>query len=191
MGSTSMRLIAVFAAAALAPSAVEAQSIGLFAPVDQVVPRSAPLADVTLRSRLATIDLGQLQRAAQGAAAARQAGDLTDAAPRTGRHSLVPEPGATLTLNLFDDTVVTGLVDWSEPTFSGGYSVAGALIGEPPGTMTLVVNGERVVGTVRTPGGTYRIRTVGQGLLAISEVEEPPLQCGVQEPHAETPTHRH
>ncbi len=56
--------------------------------------------------------------------------------------------------------------------------------------MTLVVNGATVAGTVRTLDGTYHIRSVGDGLYAISEVEEPSLNCGVEEPHAET-DHQH
>ena len=99
-------------------------------------------------------------------------------------------PGTALTLNLFDDVVVTGVVEQTAPTFSGGYSVAGHLVEEPLGTMTLVVNGETVVGTVRLVGETYQIRSVGDGLYAISEVEEPPLNCGVEGPHPET-DHRH
>ena len=102
----------------------------------------------------------------------------------------MPKPGTTLTLNLFDDTVVTGLVEWTEPTFSGGYAVSGRLVEEPFGTMTLVVNGETVAGTVRLVGEIYRIRSVGDGQATISEVEEPPLNCEVVEPHAET-DHQH
>ena len=195
MSSTSVRLIAAVAAAVLAPATVAAQGAGLFAPADQAVPQSGSPAgspaEVTLRSRTATIDLGQVQRA-RGVAAARQAARFAGASgPTADGGGFAPAAGAALTLNLFDDTVFTGLVEWTDPTFSGGYSVSGALVGEPLGTMTLVVNGERVVGTVRSLGGTYHIRTVGPGLLAISEVEEPPFRCGVLEPHAETPTHRH
>ena len=56
--------------------------------------------------------------------------------------------------------------------------------------MTLVVNGETVAGTVRLPGETYHIRSMGEGLYAVSEVEEPPLNCEVEEPHFE-PDHQH
>lgn len=56
--------------------------------------------------------------------------------------------------------------------------------------MTLVVNGDRVVGTVQSPEGTYRIRSIGAGLSTVSEVEEPPLECGVGESHSET-DHQH
>ena len=76
-----------------------------------------------------------------------------------------------LTLNLFDDASFTGLVESVAPTFSGGYSLAGPLAGVEMGTMTLVVNGDVVAGTVRTPEATYRIRPAGGGLHAVSEVD--------------------
>ena len=44
--------------------------------------------------------------------------------------------------------------------------------------MTLVVNGEVVAGTVRTPEAIYRIRPVGNGLHAVSQIDPsqlPPL----------------
>ena len=166
---TRLRLIAAATGAvllALTAPPVEAQPDDLFTPVNETPP-SGPLADITLRSRVVTVDLGQLDRA-QAAVADP------------------PAPGTTLTLNLFDDTVVTGLVERTAPTFSGGYAVAGRLVEEPLGTMTLVVNGETVAGTVRLSGEIYHIRSVGDGLYAVSEVEEPPLDCGVGEPHSET-----
>ena len=171
----------------LLPPAVEAQTADLFTSVNEPPP-SGPLDDLTLRSRVVTIDLGQLDRAQ--AAVADQTTQPRDVSPRTGKRSARPVPGTTLTLNLFDDTVVTGLVEWTDPTFSGGYSVSGRLVGDPLGTMTLVVNGERVVGTVQSAEGTYRIRSIGAGLFTVSEVEEPPLECGVGESHSET-DHRH
>ena len=174
----------------LLSSPVEAQTADLFTPVDETPP-SGPLDDITLRSRVVTIDLGQLDHAQ--AAVADPSGQTTqtrDTSSRTDKSNSAPTPGTTLTLNLFADTVVTGLVEWTEPTFSGGYAVSGRLVGDPLGSMTLVVNGERVVGTVQSPEGTYRIRSVGAGLSTVSEVEEPPLECGVGEPHSET-DHQH
>ena len=172
----TVMLLTVLAAPAFA------QTAALFTPVDETPP-SGPLADITLRSRVVTIDLDQLDRAQ--AAVAEPSGQPTqtrDASPRTDKPAL----GTTLTLNLFDDTVVTGLVEYTEPTFSGGYAVSGRLVDEPSGTLTLVVNGETVAGTVRLLGETYRIRSVGDGQATISEVEEPPLNCGVEEPHSES-----
>lgn len=87
--------------------------------------------------------------------------------------------GATLTFNLFDDVVVTGIVRWTAPTLSGGYSILGHLVEEPLGTMALVVNGETVAGAVRRSGETYHIRSVGEGRYAISEVAAPPFICPV------------
>jgi hypothetical protein len=85
-------------------------------------------------------------------------------------------------LHLFGDIVFTGIAERTPPTFSGGYSLSGRLIGERLGTLTLAVNGETVAGTVRTLGGKYRIRSARDGPFAISEVEEPPLDCEVEEP---------
>ena len=190
MFMTHLRSIAAATLIVLVASAVEAQATDLFTPVEEPPP-SRPLDDITLRSRVVMIDLGQLDRAQ--AAVAEPAGQTRrtrDTSPRTAKRRTEPTPGTTLSLNLFDDTVVTGIVEYTEPTFSGGYAVAGRIVDEPLGTMTLVVNGETVAGTVRLLGETYRIRSVADGLYAISEVEEPPFTCGVEEPHSET-DHQH
>ena len=169
----------------LLPTAtVEGQGKGLFSAVEPVAartrtPASASTGATTHRRRLVAIDFGMLSRA-RAAASRRQK-------PGSARRRIPP---ATLTLNLFQDVVLTGIVERTEPTFSGGYSVSGRLAGEPLGTMTLVVNGETVAGAVRTLRGTYRIRSAGRGRYAISQVEEPPLNCGVEEPRSET-DHEH
>ena len=173
---------------ALVAPTVEAQSTDLFTPVD-ATPPSGPLDAITLRSRVVLIDLGQLDRA-QAAVAAPPTPQPTDTPSGADKRRAAPAPGTTLTLNLFDDTVVTGIVEWTEPTFSGGYAVSGRLVEEPLGTLTLVVNGETVAGTVRLLDGTYAIRSVGGGQTTISEVEEPPLNCGVGEPSSEA-DHQH
>ena len=175
---------------ALLALAVKAEATDLFTPVDETPP-SGPFDEITLRSRVVAVDLEQLDRAQ--AAVVAPPGPTTrtrDTSPRTAKRSTVPTPGTTLTLNLFDDTVITGLVEQTAPTFSGGYSVSGPLVGEPLGTMTLVVNGAVMSGTVRLPEETYRIRSVSDGLYVISEVEEPPLNCGVDDPHSEI-DHQH
>ena len=195
---------AIVALTLLAAPESAVQAADLFTPVDESPP-TLPAADLTLRSRVVTMDLEQVQRA-QAAVAAPPAPSPRTPAAGAALPGAVPSPktppvrpdsaaaalapGTALTLNLFDDVVVTGVVEQTAPTFSGGYSVAGHLVEEPLGTMTLVVNGETVVGTVRLVGETYHIRSVGDGLYAISEVEEPPLNCGVEGPHPET-DHRH
>ena len=110
-----------------------------------------------MRRRLVAIDFGQLTPPADAAAAV------------PGRAEALPS--GVLTLNLFDDASFTGLVESVAPTFSGGYSLAGRLAGVEMGTVTLVVNGEVVAGTVRTPEATYRIRPAAGGLHAVSEVD--------------------
>ena len=80
-------------------------------------------------------------------------------------------------LNLFDDVVFTGIVEHVEPTASG-HSLWGGLDGVELGTMTLVVNGSVVVGTVRTLDAVYTIRTVGESTYVIRQIDEsslPPL----------------
>ena len=82
--------------------------------------------------------------------------------------------GATvteLTLNLFDDAVFDGIVEQTEPTFSGGYALSGRLAGVELGTVTLVVNGGVVAGMVWTPEATYRVSPAGGGLHTISQVD--------------------
>ena len=110
----------------------------------------------TLRRRLVSIDFGQLAPAQDAAAAGP---------PGTAR------PLGRLQLNLFDDASFTGMAARTAPTFSGGYSVSGGLLGVEMGTMTLVVNGDVVAGAVRTPDATYRIRPAGNGLHVISQID--------------------
>ena len=167
----------------------ESQAVALFTAVEEPLPPALSSDDLTLRRRLVTLDLGQVQRARDAATSRGQTTHTKDAASSAKASDSAPTPGTTLTLNLFDDVVVTGRVERVAPTFSGGYSVAGHLVEAPRGTMTLVVNGETVAGTVRRLGETYHIRSVGDGLYAISEVEEPPLTCGVDDLQAE-PAHQ-
>ena len=160
------------------------QAADLFTPVTE--PRSSlPADDLTLRRRVVTMDLEQVRRVRAVAAVSAQA-----AAASPGGAASVSTPGAPLTLNLFEDVVVTARVNRTAPTFSGGYAVSGHLVEEPPGSLTLVVNGETVAGTVRRLGKTYHIRSVGAGVYAISEVAPLPFSCGVEGAHSEA-DHQH
>ena len=136
----------------------QAQSGGLFSPVKSSEFRSAATArpdDITIRRREVTIDFGMLELS------------KATLSQRTDTPS-------KLTLNLFDDTVLAAIVDRTVPT-STGYSLSGRIEGVELGTVTLVVNGSVVAGSVRTPGGTFRIRSIGKRLYAISEINESKL----------------
>ena len=136
----------------------QAQSGGLFSAVEssELRPAAMPRPDyITIRRREVTIDFGMLE--------------LSRAA--VGQPSDTP---SKLTLNLFDDTVLTAILDRTVPT-SSGYSLSGRIEGVDLSTVTLVVNGTVVAGSVRAPIGTFRIRSVGKRLYAISEVDESKL----------------
>ncbi len=111
----------------------------------------------TLRRREVSVDIGRLARV------------------------FASRPTA-LRLNLFDDVVLTGIIERQTPTYSGGYALSGRLAGVAGGTVTLVVNGSVVAGTVRIPGATYRIRPAGAGRHAIMQVDPSqfPRGCGTQ-----------
>ena len=108
----------------------------------------------TLRWREVSVDTGMLARAA------------------------VSET-ATVTLNLFEDTVLTGTMERRTPTSSGGVALFGRLAGIEEGTVTLVVRGNVVLGTVRIPGSTYRIRPSGPQRHTIVQIDPSrfTLQC--------------
>ena len=151
--------------AAVSPNAPddEPQSYGLFYKVDG---EPSPTTGFnTLDSRLVGIDFGLLSGAIES--------------PIGPKDHVTGKPSGlqTLSLNLFDDVVFTGIVEHVEPTASG-RALWGGLDGVELGTMTLVVNGSIVVGTVRTPAAVYSIRTAGDGTYVIRQIDEstlPPL----------------
>ena len=193
-GARWMAAVTVVLLGLLLTATVQGQGKGLFSEVEPAAARtraSASTDATTRRRRVVTMDLERLRRARAAASVLPRPPVRTKAvSPPSGGRDAAPASDATLTLNLFEDVVFTAIVDSTAPTFSGGYSISGRLVGEPLGTLTLVVNGKVVAGTVRTLGGTYRIRSVGRGRYAISEVKEPPLNCRVAEPHSGT-DHQH
>ena len=141
--------------------------MGLFSQIEGDPP---PSTDVeTLASRLVGIDFGQLAQVTKPAISPKR--------PAASK----PQ---TLVLNLFDDVVFTGIVEHVEPTASG-HALWGRLDGVELGTMTLVVNGSVVVGTVRTPDAVYTIRTAGGDTYIIRQIDEstlPPLGEPLEDP---------
>jgi hypothetical protein len=89
---------------------------------------------------------------------------------------LEPPAIGELELNLFADAVFTvGL----EPTGKAD-TWRGTVIGDPPGTFTMIRRGDRYAASLRVPGQpTYRIRSIGNGLYLVQEVDEAALApCG-------------
>ena len=170
--------IRVLAVVLFYPCTALGETVGLFSPVDIIPDKNMTEIEGTMRSRLVNVDVGRLGRMRDVVAALPRAGE-----PQSDRSEVhvdaVPASVAVLHLNLFDDVSVTAIAEWTEPTFSGGYSLSGRVLGDPLGSMTLVVNGTRVVGSVETGGLSYRFRSTSEGLYSISEVKEPPLRCGV------------
>ena len=152
----------------------EAQAGGLFSEVEGDPPHSTDVE--TFASRLVGIDFGQIA-------------EITNPPidPKDSVTGTPPTPH-TLVLNLFDDVVFTGIVEHVEPTASG-HALWGSLEGVELGTMTLVVNGKIVVGTVRTPDAVYSIRTAGDGTYVIRQIDEsslPPLGEPLEIPPSST-----
>ena len=134
-----------------APQGVVAQNGALFVEADstmQAMGRDDRDAR-SIRYRMVTVDASRLSEVR---------GDVE----RTGE--------STLTLNLFDDVVLSAVVDQTAQT-STGYSLAGWIQGAALGSLTLVVNLAAIAGTVRIPEATYTIRTVGSGILAVREID--------------------
>lgn len=187
----SRLLAALLGTVLLGGLSAEAEGQGLFGPSGGEIRASeevlavyvynaatAPSETVTLRTRTATVDLAALTRA-RAAVLAQPAGPgSVQSASRSG-------PRETLVLNLFDDARFTGLVRYTAPTYSGGFSLSGGLAEDPLGSMTFVINDGRVLGTVRSVEGVFEIRSAGGGSSSISEVLEAPLECGVVDgPHS-------
>ena len=81
------------------------------------------------------------------------------------------EAGSTLTLNLFDDLVMTANLDRVEPSYGGGFTWVGQVQGEPFSAVTLVVNEGLMAGTVTSPHGLFRISYAGDGVHAVREID--------------------
>ncbi len=124
-----------------------------------------PFAEETIRRRIVDIDFKQLQSA-------------RDTLTKPNSPS-----STTLRLNLFEDKIVTAVIDSTDKAFSGGYSLVGGIADEPLGTVALIVNGKIVFGTVRLPARTYHIESWEDGEYAIREVEEDAPDCSSPELH--------
>ena len=88
---------------------------------------------------------------------------------------------AGLRLNLFDDAAFD-LTDLDISATPRGFTLSAAIEGSVFGTATLAVSGDVVSGSVRVQRGTYTIRSVGGGRVAIRQVQPPPPDLRAPEP---------
>ena len=118
-----------------------------------------------LRSRVAEVDIGQLESARLGVEGHRQ---------------------VRLGLNVFSDAAFDAVFERSAPTASG-YTLTGRLEGDPLSTVALAVNGEWVAGQVWGTQGHYFIHPLGGGVAALRQIDPsaPVVRCGVGQDLAE------
>ena len=105
---------------------------------------------------------------------------------RAQAESLAP---GNLRLNLFDDAVFEAVITDTGPTSAGSW-LTGHLVGQELASLSLVVNGDLVVGTVRAPGGSYAIRWVGDGLHVVRDLDPaafPSLESDIRLPPVPLP----
>ncbi|MDE0193520.1 MAG: YCF48-related protein [Gammaproteobacteria bacterium] len=177
-----MRELATFGCLAVASIGLGAQAQpagdGLFrdveSPYSEVAPSPAdqPAEDPrdhpgnVLRTRLVRVDVRAL-------ATAREDLLLPDRDPKR--------------LNLFDDVGFEVVFDTSVPAVSG-YALQGRLVGVESGTVTFVVRGQNVTGTVTSSTARYTITPVGVGVHAVSEVDWTLAPEGVPIPPEDSPS---
>jgi len=83
----------------------------------------------------------------------------------------IRQPRDELTLNLFPDTCVIARRERVTELRPGVMQWEGRVAGAPPGTVTLIVDGEVVVGTIRVGSELYEIRYLGEGVHVVNDVD--------------------
>ena len=96
-------------------------------------------------------------------------------------------PPAVLRLDLFDDVALNAVVERTGPT-PAGYWLSGRIKGWALGSLTLVVNGEVIAGTVHAPHATYAIGSVGNGVHAIRQLDPAALLPSGDDTLAQSPS---
>ena len=83
----------------------------------------------------------------------------------------IRQPRDELTLNLFPDTCVVARRERVTELRAGVLQWEGRVPGPSPGTVTLIVDGEVVVGTIRIGSELYEIRYLGEGVHVVNDVD--------------------
>jgi hypothetical protein len=76
-----------------------------------------------------------------------------------------------VTLNLFPDVCVTAVRDRATDLGPGKVQWEGHVPGGTPGTATMIVDGTLMVGTVRNDRDVYEIRSLGDGIHGVTDVD--------------------
>ena len=150
-GDVAQLLVLAAGLIAATPSAwaQEPVAVPLFAPAGAASAAALEMPAEVLRQRLVGVDLVGVEQARV------QAGSSGN---------------GNLRLNLFDDAVFEAVITDTGPT-SAGYWLTGHLVGQELASVSLVVNGEVVVGTVHAPGGMYVIRWLGNDLYSVRQLD--------------------
>ncbi len=77
----------------------------------------------------------------------------------------------TLRLNLFDDAVYEAVLDRLARKRSGAWAWTGHLKGEDGSNVTLIINKDIVAGNIFLTGAAYAIRSAGEGLHIVREID--------------------
>ena len=160
--------VSLFLASAVAP--VAGQNVPASGDVGVFVPLEAGGSALTgLGARMLTADARAI-RARRVTIDFEAFVPLTDVLERGG---VLP----ALRLNLFQDVVITSLVE-SVALTASGYSWSGGVAGDPMGSVAVAINGDVVSGVVRTQGREYLIQREGAGQYSIREVDRSGLPEG-------------
>lgn len=76
-----------------------------------------------------------------------------------------------ITLNLFPDVCVIAQRERTTELGRGQVQWEGRVPGAPPGTVTLVIDGAVMVGTIRIGAEAYEIRYLGDGAHVVTDVD--------------------
>ena len=147
LGSLTASACAASADASLAAQGTMASASGIFWDAARQGTLSQPAVPTILRSRFVEVDFAQLR------------GDQAT-------------PPRQLTLNLFDDAVLTAILDHLEPAGSGsGVVWVGTVQGAANSEVTLVVGDGILTGNIRADGATYQVRFAGDGVHVVLQVD--------------------
>lgn len=81
-------------------------------------------------------------------------------------------PGDTLALNLFDDVLLTAIIDQAESTQAGQMVIGGYVEAVDYSQFTLIVGGGQVAGNVLLPDAFYEVRYAGNQVHAVYQIDQ-------------------